>query len=478
MGSSARLGLLGLAVTVQIFTSCAAADPVAVSFRVVTSPDDDPLRGATSLRVVVSRVDVEIAATEVPIAAGLPTVPEAPFGTDYRLRVEARDRSVVLARGSSFPFDVDLDGAIPAPRVLIGRVGRFAPVPAVPATTRPDGAVVAALATVSGALLVTELGTVYVYRQHPSPPSQDALEVLAHLPSRERATWCVLPGPRLLGVGGAVAGATVLDENGAVLVTSVDPGLVAHRDGAALIALEGDAPVALALGGAPAALEPPSAAVTRLELLADDTLEVRPLPLAALPTACAHARAALVHVDVGGVAEQRVVLAGGVGALGATGVAALVDPSGRAASSEVALGSSLRSSIVVGLSSRLVLVAGGATDAGVPSDVAHLLSADSSGLSVVAPPPHPLYVARVGAASLKLAEGLVLVVGGTGTAGAPLTAAELVRVDLETFPGAALPTGSLPWPQSAPQLVVLGDGSVLSADATGLAFYIPPVALR
>lgn len=467
--------LASLVFSLLAAAGCAA--PVAVPFRVVEAAGAEPLRGATSLRLVLMQGHTEIAAVEGPVAAGYPPLPEIAFGSNYRLRVEARDRDVVLARGSSFPFEVDLAGASPAPHVLLGRVGRFAAVPAVPDTTRPDANVVAAFPTVSGALLVTALGTVYLYRQHPSAAEPIALEVLAHIPSREGAAWCVLEGAGLLGVGGAVAGATLLDASGQEIATSVDAALVAHRDGASLIGLPGDSVAALVLGGATTALAPPTGAVTRLERMPDGSLAVTALPLAELPTPRARAGVALVHVDVGGVEELRVVVAGGVGAAGATGSAALVDPVGLAPSTEVALGVSLRSAAVVALSSRLVLFAGGAADDGIPSQAVRLLSADGAGLSVVAPPPQLLDAPRAGAGALMLTEGLMLLVGGTGLGGAPLSTAELVRVDLETFPGIVLPTGSLPTPQAAPRLVILGDGTVLSADASGLAFYIPPVEL-
>jgi hypothetical protein len=469
---------LALCVSVLALAACAGPEPVAVSFRVVTSPGDDPLSGATTLRLVLRQAQADVAVIEGPLAAGVPSLPEVPFGSDYRLRVEARDHDVVLARGSSFPFDVDPGGASISPAVLVGRVVQFAAVPAVPLDTRPDATIAAALATRSGALLVTELGTVYAYRQHPSAAEPLALEVLAHLPSRDGASWCVLPGARLLGVGGAVSGATVLDASGAAIAASVDPALVVHRDGAALLALPGDAPIALALGGAPAQGAAPTTAVTQLELLADGGLVVRPVPSAALATPVAWAGAAAVQVDVGGVDEPRVVLAGGVGVLGASGTAALVDPSGIAPTTEVALGPPLRRSAVVALSSRLVLVAGGTTDDAIPSAALRVLSADATGLTVVTPSPRPLFAARQGAAALRLAEGLVLIVGGTGASGAALSTAELVRVDLETFPGVALATGSLPWPQASPRLVVLGDGTVLSADASGLAFYVSPVDVQ
>ena len=474
---SLRVGFLPGCVALSLLSlaACAPADPLSVYFRIVESPGDDPLRGASTLRLALRQAQVEVAVVSAPVASGYPSVPEVPFGTDYRLRVEALDHDVVLARGSSFPFDVAPGGASLAPEVLIGRVGRFAAVPSVPEATRPDATIAAALATPTGALLVTEVGTLYAYRQHPSAAEPIALEVLAHLPARDGASWCVLPGARLLGVGGAVAGATVLDVRGDVLATSVDPALVAHRTGAALLALPGDAAVALALGGAPALLASPTSAVTRLELLADGSLDVRLLAGAALPTARAGASAALVHVDVGGLDTPRVVLASGDGALGALDTAVLVDPAGLAPSYEVSLGAALRGSAVVALSPRLVLIAGGESDDGIPSDAVRLLSANADGLTVVAPPPRSLFAARAGAAALMLGEGLVLLAGGTGASGAALSTAELVRVDLETFPGIVLPTGSLPWAQSAPQLLVLGDGTVLCADASGLAFYVPPV---
>lgn len=459
----------------SMLTACAGPDPVAVSYRVVTSPGDDPLHGATTLRLVLRQGGADVALVEGPLASGFPALPEVPFGNGYRLRVEARDHDVVLARGSSFPFDVDLGGASIEPAVLVGRVVQFAPVPAVSGTLPPGSAIVAALATPTGALLVTETGTVYLYRHHPTAAEPLTLQVLEHIPDRAGATWCVLPGAGLLGVGGVAPAATVLDASGAVLATSSDAALLPHIVGASLIALSSDAPVALALGGAPALGAPPTGAVTQLELV-DGVLVVRPVLGAVLPTPIERAGAALVHIDLGGVEEPRVVLAGGVGELGATGTAVFVDPAGVVPSTEVPLGVSLRGCAVVALSTRLVLVAGGAADDGIPSAVVRLLSADAAGLSVVTPPPRrPLSLARTNAGALRLAEGLVLLVGGTGLGGAPLTVADLVRVDLETFPGDVLPTGSLPWPQPSPKLVVLGDGTVLSADASGLAFYVSPV---
>ena len=72
-------------------------------------------------------------------------------------------------------------------------------------------------------------------------------------------------------------------------------------------------------------------------------------------------------------------------------------------------------------------------------------------------------------------KGLVLIVGGQGDGGRPLSSAELFDAREGLFPGRFDPTGDLPSPSVATGATILGDGSLLVANEEGLAIYLSPL---
>ncbi len=475
------LSALGLLVGAA---SCTDAPPLDVPFSLVFAPGDDPLLGVSALVLEVERDGEVVARARAGLDATSLPLPALPFAPGYRLRVEAVDGALVLARGTSFPFTVDERGATPPPHVFLGRLGR-AVAPLGQAGARPDGAVLGLAPTADGAVLVSTEGTVYVYRQHDGPDGLPSLTVRAHLPGRAWAAWVDLGDGRLLGVGGATAGATVVDANGDVVATEpLSPELDGLRLDVCLARTS--EPVTstatievIAVGGRARTSDPPGNAVVRIDIVPTEPGAAGPtlgaIALEALPSGVAGAACVAVHPPGATVPATRVVVAGGVDALGATGDAFVLDPEAVQPIVRVALGAALADRAVVRVSDRVVVIAGGlASDGRVSGDFA-LLDVDTLGASVVEPrPSSPFLPARARAAGIALGNGVVVLFGGRELGGLPSDSASLIDVGLDAFPGVARPTGALPVADDGVRAVRLADESVLVVGGRGVALYVSP----
>ncbi|MFK7986730.1 MAG: hypothetical protein AB8I08_11955 [Sandaracinaceae bacterium] len=402
-----------------------------VDFRVHATEGDTPYRGADRVVIAVERsgqVDPSSAVEFDADAAQWP-VPDIDYGQDLRLRVEARAGSLVLARGRSFPFDMEGPEDRPSADVWLGSLGSFGAVHEGVAARglRPrqggafgvDGTGMRFDVMAHG----TEAGTLEV-RHTPAD-----LAGLAWFPGQEGA----LHGIRAERWVRLEAQSSLSER----LETGYAPGsgVAAFEDGLLIARPDG---VLLALIGEPGAS-------TRRDVgrLAGPFDEVDAVP-----------------VPVGDTTRV-VVLAGDA--------LFVVDPTGDRPPSRVE-GTAAHGAVLAPLAPGLVAVVGG-VDAEGPVDEVLLLVLGGDRPRLLRPP--PLFEARRNPAVVRLSEGLVLIAGGVGVEGA-LASAELFQVGLADLPGDVSVTGSLPFRMPSPRGTRLADGSVLIVGAEGCALYFDP----
>ncbi len=453
-----------LGVAILCLAGCSR--PAVIAPRIVHNADDAPFLGADSVVISVERAGVPIdgASVRVPDVATSFDLEGVPFGESLGLLVESRLGDVVLARGRSFPFDYPAAGAPPTltPDVFVGTLGRFA------RTLETDRAIVAITPTTNGALVATSDGEILAYEAHGASDGSARLVPLAQLPERSGASWIAL-GPvangRLLGIGGAAGGASLIDADGHVTATLAEGALDA-RSGIALAGAS-DSSWVMAIGGRDAA-HVAVADVVRIDITS--TLTVSQLP----PLDAPRDRASVARVQASdGVDVRDVVLVVGGGV---PSTVTLLEVSGGPTES-FAVDPPLDSRALVAVETGLVVAAGGSDALGAPSDMVDLFVVRLDTHPRVArfsPAPSLLYAARADAIALGLGPGLALFVGGMDAAGAPVPGAELVEVRLDTLPGRVLPTGALAPGAAAAAAARLADRSVLVGGAGVLSAYIPP----
>lgn len=465
---SARVAGAALAA-IFAASACGGGEETMVDLRIRPAPGEMPFAGASELRLFVEQ-DQAIVHEET-LRAGTRRFDfgPVPLGEGFVLHAEAIGGGLVLARGRSFPFDVSPAGATHRPDVLIGSLGRFAR-PIDPATappgSLPDARVVAASATDTGAVLATSTGSIYEYVAHDAIGA--SFTRLARIGEREGATWASLPRGRLLAIGGAIGGATLVGADGAILGSLSDGQLGDQREGVAAAALPSGDAILLA-GGAAGPTSPAIASVTRIDVATDGTLAATALP--GLPAPLRDAVIVALPVqDETSVATRALVVGGSRDGV-ALSEAHVLDPAGVDPPVTLDLGQARLDAAVAVAGIGLAIVAGGRTLEGVALDETILLSVRPSALDRVSPAPDRLFPARYGAAIATWERGLLVLAGGHGADGTALESADLL--DLTTFPGRVNGTGPLPSPFGSPAAVVLDDRTVLVADPDGLAIYFP-----
>ena len=456
-----------IAVMVGIVYSGGCAEPsvVEVEFRITTARNDDPYLGGTELLIVATQGPRLLSETHVPIDAREVEVGAFDFGEAFSLRIDVFDRTTLLARGRSFPFDVSRDQPAPQPDVWIGRLGRF--VSQVDAV--PDGEVLAITPATQGALFVTASGTLYAYDAHTVESGQAQLTMLGSHPDRSDSVWTAWGDGMLLSIGGSTGGAVLFDESGeAVAALGRDELGEQHQDMA--VAVLSERQVAVVIGGT-AFNGTELDAVRRIELTA--TGELMATVLDPLSAPIVGSAATTVQVASDGGPADRVVLVGGTRRGEAQGEVVLIDPLGDAAMITFDLPTDRTGAALAVLSTGLVLLAGGETAAGLTDEVL-VLSVRSTTIEAVSPAPPPLFVARRNPAVVSLGPGLVLLVGGQGAMDAPLSSSEIIEVSTDVFPGDVVASGNLPVPLSSGHAVALGDRSILVVGPEALLSFVPP----
>jgi len=460
------LKLSWVALVAGLASAC-APNGARVPFRVVTL-GDDPFFGstATAIAVTVEQHGVRNLASTTRFAPTdrTLTLPPFPFGSDYSIVVETELSGFVLARGRSFPFSVTERGADRMPDVSLGVLGRFgtalhgdASDPFVFVTASDDGAVLASPLGVSRFIAHGSDGRPRLTSRAPWPST------------RVGGTFSSL-GAGLLAVGGASAGATLVDADGGLLA-QLDARDVRVSAGVALVPL--DAASVLAIGGA----MPDGTQVDDVVRIAWDGSALSATRLTPLPAARADARAVLVTVRDGSSLVPRVMVLGGQGTLGPLGDALLVDPADRIGPISVPLASPFTHAAVHAIDTGLVLVVGGRDAAGMVTGAVTILVVQpnqSPVITALSPAPPPLFRARVDAAAVELGTGLALVVGGVDASGAAVREAEIVEVSLDFITGNVVLTGSVPTATIPTAATRLSDHTILVAEGADLSLYFSP----
>jgi len=450
-----------------------ACDAQPVEFRIVHGSDQDPYVGATDITISLhDRNDETLRSWS--FAAPAPRGSLDPLATGHGLRfvVEATAGGRVLARGHSLPFDLGRGLSVPHPDVYLGRLGRFATPLSEPAVT---GRPLAIAATSSGAIWIDSIGAIHRFELHDRSAAAvsiggPTLVTVATLATMADASFAALPDGSLFGIGGSDGGAVLLDSSGSVVASlpASTPELADHRFGAAVAYVGGAIVVA---GGASSPGGAPTTSVTRFErVTTSGGTTLVPSPLPQLPTARRGARG--VAIDVRGRVDcpcERLALVGGDDAGGPRSRVSVIDPFGIDPTIELDHPAIRRDVTAVAIDDGLLLLAGGRDALLAPVDSVDLLVARVDAIVALSPSLPPLFTPRAGAAGVRLAPGLVLVVGGATTLEVPSSAAELVE-----FPGNTLATGSLVVPVANPSGVLLPDRTVLVVDDASVGLFVPP----
>lgn len=448
-------------------TACTGSEPV--TFGLVTGRDATPFSGEV-ITIAVERDGVILDERAFPMDSPTFALPSLPFGTGLRIRVQVLTGGTVFARGHSFPFDAEAGQPVtPTPHVFVGELGNFART----TTGGPDGKIVGLIAADDGARFVTDAGSVWAYRAHGAldGSGEALLEIIARAPSdRLDGSWVGVGRWGWIAVGGSNAGLSLVRADGEVLDERAT-GLEEHGTGAAVVGFEDGA---LVIGGSSTGAA--TTAVTWLSALPDaDRIEIRTAP--ALPFPVADARAIAVRVrEVGRESGRRVLVLGGKTSGGApSDTALLVDPDGvrPPVSAPLAL-EGLEDAGLSDLGEGLVLVVGGGRT-GAALDRLDVLSlrADSTVPIDLLPRPTPLARGVLGPAVIPFAPGRALIAGGRSSSGAPVDHAHVFGVELGALPGEADATAPLPAPAGSPRGIALDDGSLLVVDEGTLALYSP-----
>lgn len=435
--------------------ACAAGPQV--DFRIVVAPPDRPLRGAETISVVLEREGAPLPETEQIFPAGADRVVlgSLPHGRVLRLRVEARAMEIALARGRSFPFDLEREAPERPPDVWLGTLGRFGQ----PSDALLDAPALAAIPTPAGALAVTASGSLVELESHRASDARADVVVRGHS-SLRGVHWAAVGRLALAGAGGAPPHVEVWDAGPLTPRTLASPSIARHGEAFALVGLE--AGLLLVGGRGPSG---PNAHLTRIDVLQDE-LSVVELPDLPRPVEGARALAVPVRAPDGSTRTRVLVLSP------AQGWALAVDPTGEQPPRESVAPLDLAEAAILVVARGLVLVAGGRDAAGRALDRALLLVLDGNGVLDELTSP-PLFAARAGAVATSFGAGLALVVGGRGEGGVPLASAELFQVALDELPGEIAATGSMPVPVEQGTALPLDDGTVLVLGQLPL-LYFPP----
>lgn len=440
-----------------------------VPFRVVTLGDDPFFATtATAISVTAERDGVLDPTTRTLFApdARVLTMPPLPFDTGYALVVETELSGLVLARGRSFPFDVDVHGASRVPDVSLGVLGRYG----LAASGDASDPISLVVATDEGAALASATG-VSRFVAHGADARPTTSARIAWPPSRAGARFAALGGA-VLAVGGTQAGASLVGGDGAVLA-ELPASAVAAQRGVALVPI--DEAHVLAIGGA----RDDGTLLSDVVRIAWDGTSLTATALDALPDARRDARAIALPANTSSGVATRVLVYDGTVAAGAADDVVLLDPDGHAAPSATVLTLPTRGAAACTLDTGLVLLAGGRDASGVSGALSILVVQPDAAppaptVSVLSPSPPPLFRAREQALALMLGSGLALIVGGVDDTAQPVAESEIAEVHFDSLPGTVVLTGSLPvaGPQSA--AARLRDHTVLVASGGSVFVYFPP----
>lgn len=453
-------------------TACGGGTPrggVAVPFRVRTpltmqgaDADNHPLTGADKLLTWVEHTDgqrIDRSQRAVHYPATSLSLPSLPLGADLVLRVDAYSGSVLLARGRSYPFSVGSRGASHPLDLFLGSLGRFGR--RVPETTR--AAVVAVLASTEGTLIATSDGVVTRF----DPFAATTLAATEF--SASTSTLFAPVGSRLLAAFDPTTKAlSLLAPDGSVVAALTAPELAQHGDGAMLVAnTAGD--TLLLVGGQAVRAGEIATAVTRVAIPATPSAS----SFTAITPGLSSPRwlGDIVWVPGSTETDARALVLGGQSS-GAVTDAFLIDPSASGSVATIAASAiDVTDATIVSTGASEVLVVGGP----LANDVRRLVVAPTAtpmpSLAIASPSPQPLSTGRRSPSLVPFASGLVLVVGGADNAGV-VTPCEIV--DVRTFPGLTVQTGPLPLAATAPFGALLPDQSVWVFSPSGIFGYVPP----
>lgn len=446
-----------------------ACEPTAVRFRIVDAVDQDPYAGADEVRMALrDRDGATLRTWTFSVDATSGALDALPDGTSMSLIVETLTQGRVLARGRSFPFSLGADLPVPHPDLFLGRLGRVGmPLATTPAIGEP----LAITATSYGALVIDASGDVHRFDPHDrAGDGAPSFRTVASYPSSGGLAFIGHSSGRLVGIRGDALDAVLVGEEGAIEASDANHAatLVNHRFGAAMVETTSGV---VFVGGSASELDAPGTWVTRLAITGAAThpgIAIESLPSLASPLRDATA----VRMEVRGRADcpcERVVLVGGFD--GVTNLARIlsIDPLGVDAPVEAVLPVPLTGAAAFAISEGVLALAGGRDALGFAVDTVDFFVVRVDGIDPLTPSAPPLFFPRDGAASVVLAPGLALVVGGVDSAGAPSDGAELIE-----FPGNTLATGSLVAPAASPLAVLLRDRTVLTVDALSIGIYVPP----
>lgn len=417
--------------TALLVLVCACGAATVAEFRIASA--DDPLEGATRLLLTLERDGVALSEAEHPVAFESLRLDDLPFGEGFRLRLDALAGPFLLARGRSFPFDVDASGPSRSPDIWLAPIGRFSE----PLAGSLDAAPRMLAPTQDGALIATEAGTLYSWAQHDADGAP-SLSRIANDPSLAGAAWAARDDALV----------AVTDDELVLLTPDRTASVLLPEHGSGAVVQARDARIVVAGG------ESRRAHVFRIET---DALVLE--REATLPCDVRDAPSALVPVTIPEDGIRLVTLC-----VDARTLVELDLDTGDATT--LVLESLLDGAALTSVGPGLLLITGGRD--GAPTAQTHVITVEDRLLVELSPPPEPLFRARFGHRAIALRPGLALVVGGRDDEG-PVAPAELVA-----FPGSVVLTDSLRFDGSDVRASLLGDGSVLIASRAGGSLWVVP----
>lgn len=447
--------------------ACSSETPV--PFRVVVL-GDDPFFGGTATAIVVT-VEHDGVRDATSVTRFMPhetslRMRTMPFGTGLDLVVETELSGLVLARGRSFPFDVGPQGASRMPDVSLGVLGRFAAVGTGDASdpfalVAPDA---------DGAILASTLG-IARFVAHAAADGRPMLTPRVLWPATRVGGSLAAMDGGVLVVGGANAGASLVDADGSVRA-ELDASALPVVRGVALVSI--DAATVLAIGG----VQPDDALVDDVTRISWDGARLTAEPLAPLPALRSHARATAFVARRGAALEPRVLVVDGQTPVGHANDLVLIDPSDVDPPRSVTLAGLTVRAALCPIDTGLVLLAGGLDGTGAPTGQLTLLVVQpdqaADPIAALSPAPPPLFHARESAVAVPLGSGLALIVGGRDASGLPMTDAEIAEIRRDALPGSVVLTGSIPTGGNITAAAALADHTFLVSSDGALSIYFSP----